>query len=81
MKINKCPICGMEMVMRSYFCNYFEYEVDETGKLSDIFTLPEDRVEIMYQLHCKRCNKSCCCDLDSNHKKVVYATFMGKKNK
>lgn len=79
MEINKCPICGMQMTMRSHFCNYFEYEVDDAGNLSDIFTLPADRVDIMYQLHCKKCNKTWGCGLDSNHKKVVYATFMRKE--
>lgn len=78
MEINKCPICGMEMVMRSYFCNYFEFDVKEAGKLSYIFKLPADRVDIMCQLYCKKCNKSWRCDLDSNRKKVVYATFMRK---
>lgn len=79
MEINKCPICGTQLTMRSHFCNYFEYEVDETGNLSDIFTLSADRVEIMFQLHCKKCNKSWQCDLDKNRKKVVYATFMRKE--
>lgn len=79
MEINKCPICGMQLVMWSYFYNYFEYDIDETGKLSDIFTLPADRVDIMHQLHCKKCNKTWGCDIDSNRKKVVYATFMRKE--
>lgn len=79
MEINKCPICGMKLVMWSHFCNYFEYEVDESGNLSDIFTLPSDRIEIMNQLYCKKCDKSWGCELDSNHKKVVYATFMRKE--
>lgn len=79
MEINRCPICGMKLVMWAHFCNYFEYEVDESGNLSDIFTLPSESVEIMHQLYCKKCDKSWGCDIDPNRKKVVYATFMRKE--
>lgn len=79
MKVNECPICGRPLVLRSYFTNYFEYDLDDSGKMDHIFTLPGAHKQIYEKLYCKACEKSWFCEVDFNAKRVMSAAFMRKE--
>lgn len=80
MQINRCPICCRPLVLRSYFMNYFEYDLEPDGKMHDIFTIPDIHQRTHTKLYCKSCEKSWFCDVDFNENKVKYAAFMRQIN-
>ena len=76
MEINKCPICGRNLVLHNHYQNYFEYDIDDDGNISRTCILPENNKALSIKAVCKFCEKEWNCEIDSKEHKVKHISFM-----